>query len=97
MKGRSKQSWREWRIKGSAKSLRIKASGTIKGGRLCRYTAQLRDQDIHAMPTDVCMFFGRGAEFAIERLGARRLTREGARALQDRVEGAALKASFAKQ
>lgn len=56
----------------------------------CRHTARLRDDDIHAMPTDVCMFFGRGAEFAIERLGARRLTREGARAVLDRAEEAGL-------
>ena len=57
---------------------------------LCRHMARLRDEDIHGMPTDVCMFFGRGAEFAIERLGARKLTRGEARAVLDRAEEAGL-------
>lgn len=56
----------------------------------CRHMAQLRGEDIHGMPTDVCMFFGRGAEFAIERLGARKLTKEGARVVLDRAEEAGL-------
>jgi Pyruvate/2-oxoacid:ferredoxin oxidoreductase delta subunit len=50
----------------------------------CRHMARLCDEDIHGMPTDVCMFFGRGAEFAVERLGARRLTKKEARAVLDR-------------
>jgi len=60
------------------------------GNCFCRHTAQLRGEDIHGMPTDVCMFFGRGAEFAIERLEARKLTKEGARAVLDRGEEAGL-------
>ena len=60
------------------------------GSCFCRHTAQLRDEDIHGMPTDVCMFFGRGAEFAIERLGAQKLTKKGARALLDRAEAVGL-------
>ena len=35
----------------------------------CRHAASLRDEDIHGMPLDVCMQFGMGAQFAIERLG----------------------------
>jgi Pyruvate/2-oxoacid:ferredoxin oxidoreductase delta subunit len=60
------------------------------GACLCRHAAKLRDEDIHGMPTDVCMFFGRGAEFAIERLGARKLTKQGARVVLDRAEEAGL-------
>lgn len=60
------------------------------GTCFCRHEAKLRDEDIHGMPTDVCMFFGQGAEFAIERLGARKLTKKGARAVLDRAEEAGL-------
>jgi Pyruvate/2-oxoacid:ferredoxin oxidoreductase delta subunit len=60
------------------------------GACLCRHSAKLRGEDIHGMPTDVCMFFGRGAEFAVERLGARKLTKEAARGVLDRAEEAGL-------
>jgi Pyruvate/2-oxoacid:ferredoxin oxidoreductase delta subunit len=60
------------------------------GTCFCRHTAKLRDEDIHGMPTDVCMFFGKGAEFAIERLGARKLTKKEARVVLDRAEEAGL-------
>lgn len=56
----------------------------------CRHGAALRDEDTHGMPVDVCMQFGAGAQFAIERLGARKLTRKEARDVLDRAEEAGL-------
>lgn len=56
----------------------------------CRHAAELRDEDIHGMPTDVCMWFGNMAEYAIERLGSRRITRQEARQVLDRAEEAGL-------
>jgi len=56
----------------------------------CRHAALLRGDDIHDMPNDVCMQFGMGAQFAIERLGARRVTKQEARAVLDRAEAAGL-------
>ncbi|MBW1786896.1 MAG: 4Fe-4S binding protein [Deltaproteobacteria bacterium] len=56
----------------------------------CRHAASLRDEDIHGMPLDVCMQFGMGAQFAIERLGGRKLTKQEARDVLDRSEDAGL-------
>jgi Pyruvate/2-oxoacid:ferredoxin oxidoreductase delta subunit len=56
----------------------------------CRHAARLRDEDIHAMPTDVCMWFGHMAEYAIERLGGRRLTKQQAREVLVKAEEAGL-------
>ena len=56
----------------------------------CRHAAKLRDEDIHDMPTDVCMWFGNMAEYAIERLGGRRLTKQEAKEVLDRAEDAGL-------
>lgn len=56
----------------------------------CRHAAALRDEDIHGMPNDVCMQFGMGARFAIERLGGRKLTKKEAREVLDRTEEAGL-------
>jgi Pyruvate/2-oxoacid:ferredoxin oxidoreductase delta subunit len=56
----------------------------------CRHAAKLREEDIHDMPTDVCMWFGNMAEYAIERLGGRRLAKQEARQLLDRAEEAGL-------
>ncbi len=56
----------------------------------CRHTAALRDEDTHGMPNDVCMQFGQGAQFAIERLGGRKLTKKEAREVLDRSEEAGL-------
>jgi len=56
----------------------------------CRHAAALRDEDIHGMPNDVCLQFGMGAEYAIERLGGRKLTKEEAREVVDRAEEAGL-------
>jgi Pyruvate/2-oxoacid:ferredoxin oxidoreductase delta subunit len=60
------------------------------GTCFCRHGAKLRDEDIHGMPMDVCMFFGQGAGFAIERLGARKLTKKEARVVLDQAEEAGL-------
>ncbi len=56
----------------------------------CRHEAKLNGEDIHDMPLDVCMFFGQTAEFAIERLGARALSKKAARDVLDQAEEAGL-------
>jgi Pyruvate/2-oxoacid:ferredoxin oxidoreductase delta subunit len=56
----------------------------------CRHAARLRDEDIHGMPTEVCMWFGNTAEYAIERLGGRRLTKQQAGQVLDEAEEAGL-------
>ncbi len=56
----------------------------------CRHAAALRDEDTHEMPTEVCLQFGIGARFAIEKLGGRELTRGEAREVLDRSEEAGL-------
>ena len=56
----------------------------------CRHAAALRDEDTHGMPNDVCMQFGQGAQFAIERLGGRKLSKKEAREVLDRAEEAGL-------
>ncbi len=42
----------------------------------CRHGALLRGEDTHDMPMEVCMQFGMNAQFALQRMGARKLTRE---------------------
>lgn len=56
----------------------------------CRHAAELRGEDTHGMPNDVCMQFGMGAQFAAERLGARKVTKEEAREVLERAEEAGL-------
>lgn len=56
----------------------------------CRHAAVLRGEDIHGMPNDVCMQFGLGARFAIERLGAREIDKAEARQVMRRAEEAGL-------
>ena len=56
----------------------------------CRHAAVLRDEDIHGMPNDVCMQFGQGAQYAIERLGGRKVSKNEAREVLDRAEEAGL-------
>ncbi|MBW1983553.1 MAG: 4Fe-4S binding protein [Deltaproteobacteria bacterium] len=56
----------------------------------CRHAAVLRDEDIHGMPNEVCMQFGMGAQYAIDRLGARKLTKKEARNVLDVAEEAGL-------
>ncbi len=56
----------------------------------CRHAAVLRGEDIHGLPNDVCMQFGMGAQFAIERLNGRQVTKQEAREVLDRAETAGL-------
>ncbi len=56
----------------------------------CRHAAKLRGEDTHGMPMDVCMSFGPGAEFIIERLGGKRLSKEDAMKVLDISEEAGL-------
>jgi ferredoxin len=56
----------------------------------CRHAAALRDEDTHGMPNDTCMQFGTAAQFAIERLGGRKLTKKEAREVLNRAEEAGL-------
>ena len=56
----------------------------------CRQAAKLVDEDTHDMPMDVCMWFGSMAEYAIERLGARKMTKAEAKEVLDKAEEAGL-------
>jgi Pyruvate/2-oxoacid:ferredoxin oxidoreductase delta subunit len=56
----------------------------------CRHAAALQDEDTHGMPNDVCMQFGAAAQFAIERLGAKKVTKQEAREVLSRCEEAGL-------
>jgi Pyruvate/2-oxoacid:ferredoxin oxidoreductase delta subunit len=56
----------------------------------CRHAALLRGEDIHGVPTDVCMWFGGNADFAVERLGIRKVSKQEAREVLDRAEEAGL-------
>jgi len=56
----------------------------------CRHEAQLRGEEIHGMPLDVCMQFGMSAQFSVERLGARKVTKEEAMDVLKRSEEAGL-------
>jgi len=56
----------------------------------CRHAARLRGEDTHGLPMEVCLWFGAAADFAVERLGGRRLTRAEAREVLDRCEAAGL-------
>jgi Pyruvate/2-oxoacid:ferredoxin oxidoreductase delta subunit len=60
------------------------------GACYCRHAAVLRGEDIHGMPTDTCMQFGSSAQFGIERLGARKLSKTEAKEVLDRSEEAGL-------
>ena len=56
----------------------------------CRHAAELRDEDTHGMPNDVCMQFGMGAQYAVERLGARMVSKTEASEVLVRAEEAGL-------
>ena len=60
------------------------------GACYCRHTAMLRGEDLHEMPTDVCMQFGDSAQFAVERLGAKKISKEEAMDILKRSEEAGL-------
>jgi len=56
----------------------------------CRQAAKLVGEDTHGMPMEVCMWFGNMAEYAIERLGARKMTTAEAKKVLDTAEEAGL-------
>jgi Pyruvate/2-oxoacid:ferredoxin oxidoreductase delta subunit len=56
----------------------------------CRHAAKLRDEDTHEVPMEVCMIFGENADYIAERLGGRKVTKEGAREVLDMAEEAGL-------
>jgi Pyruvate/2-oxoacid:ferredoxin oxidoreductase delta subunit/predicted transcriptional regulator len=56
----------------------------------CRHAAKLVDEDTHDMPMEVCMYFGDMAEYAIERLGARKMDKAEALKVLDTAEEAGL-------
>lgn len=56
----------------------------------CRHAASLRGEDTHGLPNDVCMQFGMGARYAVERLGAKMVSKKEARAVIERSEEAGL-------
>ena len=56
----------------------------------CRHSADLRGKDLHGMPNDVCMAFGPTAQFQIERLGAKKLSKQEAIGVLRRSEEAGL-------
>lgn len=56
----------------------------------CRHEAALLGEDTHGVPMEVCMTFGLGAQYTIERLGARKLSKKEARELLDQTEEAGL-------
>ena len=60
------------------------------GECFCRHAAVLRGEDTHGMPNDVCMGFGTTAQFAVQRLGARLLTKDEAMDVLKRSEEAGL-------
>jgi len=56
----------------------------------CRHAAKLRGEDTHDMPMNVCMWFGHTADYIMERLGGRKVTKEEALAILDQSEDAGL-------
>jgi Pyruvate/2-oxoacid:ferredoxin oxidoreductase delta subunit len=60
------------------------------GACYCRHAAKLRGEDTHAMPMDVCMWFGKAADYMVERIGGKKVSKKGAMAILDRAEAAGL-------
>jgi Pyruvate/2-oxoacid:ferredoxin oxidoreductase delta subunit len=56
----------------------------------CRHAASLRGEDTHGMPMQACFSFGQVAEYAVECLGARKLTTQEAHEILDECEEAGL-------
>jgi len=56
----------------------------------CRHAASLRGEDTHGMPSQVCMQFGMGAQYATERLGARMVSKAEAKGILEQAEEAGL-------
>ncbi|RJQ51530.1 MAG: hypothetical protein C4530_19990 [Desulfobacteraceae bacterium] len=60
------------------------------GACFCRHAARLRGEDIHDMPVEVCMWFGTAADYLVERLGGKKVSKAEAMALLDETEQAGL-------
>jgi Pyruvate/2-oxoacid:ferredoxin oxidoreductase delta subunit len=60
------------------------------GTCFCRHAARLRGEDTHGLPMEVCFWFGKSGEFAVERLGGRKVSKAEARELLDQAEAAGL-------
>jgi Na+-translocating ferredoxin:NAD+ oxidoreductase subunit B len=60
------------------------------GSCYCRHAARLRGEDVHDMPVEVCMWFGKPAEFTADRLGGRRVTKQEAMGILAAAEEAGL-------
>lgn len=60
------------------------------GTCFCRHAAKLVGEDTHDVPMEMCMWFGNMAAYAIERLGARQMTKPEARKVLDEAEEAGL-------
>lgn len=60
------------------------------GACYCRHSARLRGEDVHDMPMEVCMWFGSAAEYMVERIGGRKVTKEEALKILDQAESAGL-------
>jgi Pyruvate/2-oxoacid:ferredoxin oxidoreductase delta subunit len=56
----------------------------------CRHGAKLRGEDIHDMPMEVCMWFGQAADYMVERIGGKEVSKEEAMAVLDQSEEAGL-------
>ncbi len=56
----------------------------------CRHGGFLRGEDTHEMPMEVCMQFGPSADYAVERLGGRRVSKQEALDILDLSEEAGL-------
>ena len=56
----------------------------------CRQAAKLRGEDVHGVPMEVCMWFGKWGEYAAERLGGRKVSKEEAMKILDKAEEAGL-------
>jgi len=56
----------------------------------CRQEAMLLGEDLHEMPLNVCMTFGPGADFVVDRLGGRMISKDEAREILDETEEAGL-------
>jgi len=52
----------------------------------CRHAAALRGEDTHGMPMQACFSFGEVAQYTVECLGAKKLTKEEAHAVLDECE-----------
>jgi NAD-dependent dihydropyrimidine dehydrogenase PreA subunit len=60
------------------------------GTCFCRHEAKLRGEDLHGMPVETCMWFGKWGEYGAERLGGRKVSKAEAMKILDKAEEAGL-------